>query len=457
MMICRGMGLLLLVVAAAGCVDGLALAQADAAKERAIAAQKAEQAARALEQAAADAAKKAAAIKEAVIAAEQAAAKAKAAVAAAPAVQASPPTLTAAELADGWISLFDGQTLFGWKAHSKADWAVKDGAIKVTGGEKGLLCTSVQFDNYVLKCDFRAAKDTNSGLFLRTAPVLGMDDVKTKCYELNIAPPDNPFPTGSFVGRLKGKEVPERAGEWQSFEAALDGSKCTVKLNGETVLEYTDPAPAHRGYIGLQLNTGACEFKNIKLKPLGLESLFNGKDLTGWKNHPDSKSTFTVARPGEIHVTSTGRGALESSKQLGDFVLQMEAISHAPQLNSGLFFRCIPGELTNGYECQIHNGYKNGDRAQPVDFGTGAIYRRIAARRVVPNDKEWFTMTIAADGPQIAVWVNGYQVTDWTDDRKPNKNPREGLRTEAGTLQLQGHDPTTDLSFRNIRARELAK
>ena len=368
-----------------------------------------------------------------------------------------PKPLSDVELAEGWISLFDGQTLFGWKAHSKADWQVKNGAIAVTGGEKGLLCTTVSFDNYVLKFDFRAAKDTNSGVFLRTAPVLGPEDVKSKCYELNIAPPDNPFPTGGYVSRQKGKAVPERAGEWQSFEVTLDGAKSTVKLNGETVLEYTDPAPVGRGLIGLQLNTGAVEFKNIKLKPLGLAPLFNGKDLTGWKNHPESKSTFTVTDKGEIHVTSTGRGALESDKQFGDFVLQMEAISHAPNLNSGLFIRCIPGELTNGYECQIHNGFKNGDRTQPLDYGTGAIYRRIAARLVVPNDNEWFSKTIVADGPHISVWVNGYQVTDWTDDRKPDKNARNGLRTEAGTLQLQGHDPTTDLSFRNIKARELAK
>src|SRR5687767_5024938 len=154
-----------------------------------------------------------------------------------------PKPLTDAELADGWISLFDGQTLFGWKAHSKADWQVKDGAIRVTSGERGLLCTSVQFDNYVLKADFRAAKGTNSGIFLRTAPVVGMNDITTKCYELNIAPPDNPFPTGSFVGRLKGKTVPELEGQWQSFEATIDGAKCAVKLDGETVLEYTDPAP----------------------------------------------------------------------------------------------------------------------------------------------------------------------------------------------------------------------
>jgi len=368
-----------------------------------------------------------------------------------------PKPLTDSELADGWISLFDGQSLFGWKAHSKADWQVKDGAIFVSGGERGLLCTTVQFDNYVLKADFRAAKNTNSGFFLRTAPVLGMNDVATRCYELNIAPPDNPFPTGSYVTRQKGKTVPERAGEWQSYEVTVDGAKSTVKLNGEMVLEYTDPKPVGRGYIGLQLNEGQVEFKNIKLKPLGLAPLFNGKDLTGWKNHPESKSTFTANANGEIHVTSTGRGVLESEKQFGDFVMQMEAISHAPELNSGMFIRSVPGEFANGYESQIHNGIKDGDRKQPKDFGTGGIYRRVPARVVVPNDKEWFYKTIVADGPHISVWINGYQVTDWTDDRKPDKNPRNGLRTEAGTLQLQGHDPTTDLSFRNIRARELAK
>ena len=368
-----------------------------------------------------------------------------------------PKPVSNAELAEGWIALFDGDTLFGWKAHSKADWQVKDGAIFVSGGERGLLCTTVQFDNYTLKADFRAAKNTNSGIFLRTAPVVGMNDITTKCYELNIAPPDNPFPTGSYVGRLKGKEVPERDGQWQSFEVTLDGAKSTVKLNGETVLEYTDPKPVGRGYIGLQLNSGQVEFKNIKLKPLGLSPLFNGKDLTGWKNHPESKSTFKVNDKGEIHVTSTGRGVLESEKQFGDFIVQMEAISHAPELNSGLFIRSIPGEFANGYESQIHNGIKDGDRRQPKDFGTGGIYRRVPARLVVPNDKEWFHKTIVADGPHISVWINGYQVTDWTDDRKPDKNPRNGLRTEPGTLQLQGHDPTTDLSFRNIKARELAK
>jgi hypothetical protein len=45
-------------------------------------------------------------------------------------------------------------------------------------------------------------------------------------------------------------------------------------------------------------------------------------------------------------------------------------------------------------------------------------------------------------------------VADWTDTRAPHANPRKGLRQEPGTIMLQGHDPTTDLSFRNLRIAE---
>jgi hypothetical protein len=73
----------------------------------------------------------------------------------------------------------------------------------------------------------------------------------------------------------------------------------------------------------------------------------------------------------------------------------------------------------------------------------------------VSSDREWFTMTIAAHGPHLATWVNGVQVTDFTDARPPHENARQGYRSKAGVLSLQGHDPTTDLSFRNLRIAEL--
>jgi hypothetical protein len=64
-------------------------------------------------------------------------------------------------------------------------------------------------------------------------------------------------------------------------------------------------------------------------------------------------------------------------------------------------------------------------------------------------------MTVAATGPHVGVWVEGEHVTDWTDTRAPNENPRDGLRTAAGHFSLQGHDPTTDLSFRDLRVAEV--
>ncbi len=48
-----------------------------------------------------------------------------------------------------------------------------------------------------------------------------------------------------------------------------------------------------------------------------------------------------------------GSGQLESDGEYGDFVLQFECKVNGDGLNSGVFFRCIPGEKMNGYECQI--------------------------------------------------------------------------------------------------------
>jgi len=369
-----------------------------------------------------------------------------------PAADAEPTLLPAGDLAEGWISLFDGQTLFGWTADSQADWRVQDGTIVVSSGDKGLLHTTTQFADYVLRVDFRAEQGANSGIFLHTSPQ--PQDMTSDCYELNIAEADNPFPTGSLVHR-KRADAEAPSGSWHSYEVTVDGERVVVKLNGQEILDYTDPKPLRRGHIGLQLNTGKVAFRNIRLKPLGMASLFNGRDLSGWKTYPDMASKFTVMDSGELHVRD-GRGQLETEGRYGDFALQLECRTHAPALNSGVFFRCIPGDDMMGYECQIHNGFQDGDRTRPQDCGTGGFFRRQNARRVVADDLTWFHLTLIADGPHMAAWVNGYQVSDWTDDRPPHENPRKGLRLEPGTIMIQGHDPTTDISFRNLQIADWA-
>lgn len=364
--------------------------------------------------------------------------------------QSKPNQLTEEELNQGWILLFDGSTTFGWKASSDANWEVKDGIISVSEGEKGLLYTTTQFADYELKLQFRAGKETNSGIFLRTIP--NVTNPAEECYELNIAPPSNPFPTGSFVGR-EAYQKAEPSDDWQTYQVRAQGNRFQVSLNGKQILDYQDQNPLPTGHIGLQLNSGKVEFRDIKLKPLGLNSIFNGKDLSGWKVYADKKSVYSVTEEGYLNVKN-GPGQLETKGKWGNFVFQLEVIANGKHLNSGIFFRCIPGDFWMGYESQIHNGFKDGDRTQPLDYGSGGIYRRQKARKVVADDFEWFAKTIIAQGSHIAVWVDGIQVSDWTDTREPHENPRKGLRTEPGTISIQGHDPTTDLSFRDLQIRE---
>lgn len=365
------------------------------------------------------------------------------------------------QAAEGWISLFDGHSFFGWTPNvPDIDWRIENESIVASEGPIGLLLTTVPWADYEFRCEYRMEAGGNSGVFLRTLPTPG--NVKTDCYELNMAD-EHPegYLTGSLVGRAKTAEPIQGSGDWKSITATAEGPRFRVSIDGKEVLDYTDDAPTARssGLIGLQKNKGKIEFRKILLRPLGTQPLFNGTDLTGWREVPGSKSKFSVEE-GVIRCVN-GQGFLETERTFGDFVFQAEAKTHAAELNSGFFFRAMPGtekEPSNGYEAQIHNGFTNGDRTQPNNMGTGAIFRPgIPARRVVSDDLKWLTMTLVASGNHISVWVDGYAVLDWIDDRKPDPNPRRGRRDEAGHISLQGHDPTTDMSFRNLRIAEFAR
>lgn len=363
--------------------------------------------------------------------------------------------LTLEQIADGWISLFDGETLFGWEPTSKADWRVEDGVIRVGAGEKGFLMTTSQFADYELHVEFKSQSTANSSVFVRTS--LQPKDPAKDCVEVNIAPSNNPFPTGNLVGRDRSAvNIPPAAkpDQWHSFLIRVEGSSIKVSYDDQLYLSGgSGPIPS-RGHIGLQFREGEINFRNIRLKPLGTKTFFNGKDLTGWNTDRADESRFEVTDKGELRVLD-GRGQLETDASYGDFMLQLECFVNGDALNSGIFFRCIPRDFMMGYECQIQNGMKDKDPTQPQDCGTGGFFRRQNARRIVAKDHKWFALTLIADGPHMAAWVDGRQVSDWTDTRKPNENPRRGLRLEPGTLAIQGHDPTTDLRFRKLKIAEL--
>jgi hypothetical protein len=254
------------------------------------------------------------------------------------------------------------------------------------------------------------------------------------------------------------ENVPTVEGDWHTFHVRCEGPHITVKLDGSKIVDFEDESDARRtvGKIGLQMNAGRIAFRNILLRPLHSKRLFNGKDLTGLREVPGCQSTFEVT-DGAIHVAN-GPGFLETEDDFDDFILHVEARTNGEALNSGVFFRAMAGTEeapSHGYEMQIQNGFDDGDRTKPADSGSGAIFRRAAARYVVANDNEWMVETLIAQGDRFATFVNGYQVVDWQDDREPDENPRRGKRLKAGHISLQGHDPTTDLDFRSLRIHQL--
>lgn len=368
--------------------------------------------------------------------------------------------LTQKEIDDGWISLFDGSSLFGWKVEGAAEWMVEDGAITTKPGPYGWLRTTSEFADYELKLDFRACTDCNSGVFLRSAAT---GEPHKTGYELQIWTGNKEFPTGSLVGHASTMKGKFKGDVWNTYHVTLQGDRFIVRLNGKTVLDARDPK-SKIGHIGFQSNKNKIEFRNVKLKPLGMQPLFSGKTLGGWREvkTPRAKEPpVWKAAKGAIHVEK-GPGQLETEATFDDLILRLDIKTnptddkHHP--NSGVFLRGEPNAFWTGYEIQIRNEYKDGDRSKPVDFGTGGMYFYQPTRKVVGDDGKFFVETIVARGRHFASWVNGQQVMDWDDPHPEGKSVRDKqARLGAGVVSLQAHDPTTNLDFKNLRVVRLPR
>jgi hypothetical protein len=371
-----------------------------------------------------------------------------------------PNTLTPKEIAEGWILLFDGETSYGWtfavnRENAKPEVTAKDGSLVIANkasvgansqSKSAVTCTT-SFECFEMKGEYRTTTEDSHLVVVNHNRGSKPEDIA------------GTITTSYRLSRSKGDE-------WRTFLVRLSPQKGVKERiiglsdGNEPGTEYVlhDVILAEIGFGLPEKKEGRIELRNLKLRPLETKPLFNGKDLDGWSiNKADPKrmaSKWEVTKESELSLKN-GPGDLVSEKEFDNFVLQLECKTLGDALNSGVFFRNMPGQYQNGYEAQIQNSYKVGDRTKPIDFGTGAIYRRIPARKVVSNDNEWFTMTVVAEGKHIATWVNGYQTVDWIDDRPADENPRKGYRAAKGPLSLQGHDKGTDLLFRNIRIAEL--
>ena len=335
-----------------------------------------------------------------------------------------------------WINLFDSETTYGWRNIGDVNWTVDNGVLQSAGGTGGMLHTTSQFSDFELTAKIKVNKGSSTGIVFRASTT------------------GHPTENGSSIVWIK--EASNGKGDWHDIHVVAKGGKVTATLDGgsnRNVVTGTN----ERGYIGILYhhNGGAkVEVSEVKLRPLALTPIFNGENLDGWNILPDHRSKFAVI-DGALNIQD-GNGQIETADVYKDFVLQLDIFSNGTHLNSGVFFRGPVGKFWKGYESQVRNQWSSDDRTKPVDFGTGGNYGNQSARKVVSSDKEWFSKTIVVDGNHASVWINGYQVSDFTDTRMTNRgyNAKEGYVGEAGTIHLQGHDPTTNLSFKNINLQE---
>lgn len=359
--------------------------------------------------------------------------------------------LPAEEAAEGWVRLFDGHTFFGWAIAGKANWRIKGQAIIVDDGSPCLLTTNSRWADFELKCDYMADQDTDSGVFLRTVwqPTVEASD----SIEVNLAPGDESFPSGSLDRRPKSDlEEPPEVRKWHSLHIVCQGNSVHVRIDGQTTCRLESPDLPRQGAIGLQYQSGRIAFRDIRLREFDYESLLD-EELSQWERSPEMDGEFRVDPSGAL-VVDGGKQQLESVEQFGDFTLLAEYRMKTADSNSGLFFRCIPGQEMMGYECQINDEQIGGNPLEPADGGTGGIFRRQDARIVAGQVGQANTVVLTVRGPHFASWVNGVQVSDVTDGRPPEENPRRGLRLAPGTLMVQGHDETTWVEYRQLAVAE---
>ncbi len=164
-----------------------------------------------------------------------------------------------------WVSLFDGKTMKGWTNQGDANWKVEKGALTADTGEVCLLTSADKYENYELEVEFKAALDANSGVFLNSEAKV--KDEAVDCYEINIAPPSNPFPTGSIVKHVKIEGEGEK-NEWRSYKLKVEKGTVTVILDGKKLVEHKVAKPRPAGFIGLQKNAGKISFRNIRVRQL---------------------------------------------------------------------------------------------------------------------------------------------------------------------------------------------
>lgn len=196
--------------------------------------------------------------------------------------------ILASQNADGFTSIFDGQTWAGWKGPVD-NYEIVDGVIRCRPGQGGTIFTEQEYGDFVARLEFKLPPGGNNGLAIRY-PGQG-DTAYVGMCELQVL--DNGHPKYAqldprqYHGSAYGMRAADRgylrpAGQWNFQQVTVRGSRIQVELNGTVILDCDlsevdefmgdRPHPGKdrtRGHFGLAGHSDPVEFRRLQIKPLG--------------------------------------------------------------------------------------------------------------------------------------------------------------------------------------------
>ena len=196
----------------------------------------------------------------------------------------------------------------------------------------------------------------------------------------------------------------------------------------------------------MALGIVACSTGMTASRSDGWIPLFDGQTLSGWRAS-ENPATFRVEN-GEIVVHGPRAHLFYDgpvmNHEFRDFELKADVMTR-PGANSGIYIRTTfqPTDWpSQGYEVQVNNSQSDWRR-------TGSLYA-VQDVREAGRDNEWFTIHTIVRSRRVQVMVDGRQTVDYTE---PDGSP---TRLTGGTIALQGHDPGSEVHYKNIVIRPLA-
>jgi hypothetical protein len=177
-------------------------------------------------------------------------------------------------------SIFDGQSLKGWKTTGTSVWFVEDGVLHgFSGIEGGFLVSDDAYRNFHLKCKFKIAKEDNSGIFIRKpvdAPTISLtSSVECNIYDFNGY--THAYSTGSLATHARAWSNLIDYDDWNTADIFAYEDQIIMYINGRKSSEAYLPAYNYPGNIclqaGLQLlspDQGSSDvyFKDLMIKTI---------------------------------------------------------------------------------------------------------------------------------------------------------------------------------------------